>query len=140
MTTTMAPTPTAPLNLAALVAPLPPVILPNGTSHALVYTAECAERYKAIRRLIAQVERGESIDDLAAEDDIDACLAVMLPTATKDDLASLREQVDVKLTVLAAAAGRLDAVMHALHTLSQQGKAPEAGAAPPSSLDTTSAP
>jgi hypothetical protein len=139
-TTTMGSTATAPLNLAALVAPLPPVILPNGTSHALVFTADAAERYKGIRRLIAAVERGDTVDDLAAEDDIDECLAVMIPTATNEDLASFGARVEVKLTVLAAAAGRLDAVMHALHTLSQSGKAAEAGEAPPSSPSTTSAP
>lgn len=138
MTTTHRPK-TAPLNLAALVAPLPPVVLPDGSEHQLVYTAKVAERYKPIRHLIAAVMRGEEIDELSAEDDIDECIALTIPTASPDQLASLGARVGVKLSILAAASGRVDEVMHVLHAASA-GNAPEAEAAPRSSLDTTSAP
>lgn len=128
---------TAPLNLAVLVKPLPPVILPNGTEHALNFTAHAAQLYRGIRQRMAELMDGQPIDELLTEDEVDACLKEVMASATPDDLASLGTRIEYKLTILAAAAGRLDEVMQALHAV---GNAPEAGAAPPLSLDTTSAP
>lgn len=138
MTTTHRPK-TAPLNLAALVAPLPPIVLPNGTEHQCVFTAHAATQYKEIRRMLAALHANEAIDEIEAENLIDECVQLVLPTASADDLASLGMRVELKLTILAAASGRVDEVMHALHAASA-GNAPEAEAAPRSSLDMTSAP
>lgn len=139
MTTKATTLPTAPLNLAALVAPLPPVILPNGAEHKLVYTAAVAEVYKRIRRMQAEAERGDPVDDELAEDLIDQCIALAMPSASPDDLASLGVRIEVKLTILAAAAGAVDEVMHALEAMNQSGKATADEGAPLSPPSTTSA-
>jgi hypothetical protein len=138
MATTTPRQPTAPLNLAALVAPLPPVILPNGTSHQMMFTAQAAELYKQIRHHVAAHLRGEAIDDLEAEAAIDACLAHVLPSATPDDLASLGVRVEWKVTILAAASGRVDEVLHAL-AAATAGNASGGEATPDSPPVTTSA-
>jgi hypothetical protein len=140
MATTTSRPPTAPLNLAALVAPLPPVTLPNGTTHALVFTAQAAELWKKIRHVFAALQRGESIDEFGAEDDIDACLAAVIPTATPDDLASFGTRFGVKLATIGAAAGRVDEVMQLLEAANaNKGNGSGGEATPASSPDTTSA-
>ncbi|MES2524035.1 MAG: hypothetical protein V4617_15115 [Gemmatimonadota bacterium] len=138
-TTTPSRKSTAPLNLAALVAPLPPVILPNESEHALVFTAHAAQLFRTIRHLIDAVNRGETINDLDAEDTVDECLVHVLPTATPDDLASLGTRLELKLSILTAASGQVDAVMHALEEAAAAGKAKAVESTPDSTRDMTSA-
>jgi hypothetical protein len=105
----------APLNLAALVAPLPEVILPNGRTVPMAHlSADGFERFRGIQQMMRAADAGEPVDDAHADAEIDACLALALPTATRDDLASFGLRVELKLAVLAAAAGRVDTVLHAV--------------------------
>ena len=135
--TTLTRKTTAPLNLAAMVGALPAIILPNGSAHAPVFTAHAKTQYMAILHLIESLKRGETIDELETSELIDACLASVLPSATPDDLASLGMRTEHKLTVLAAAAGRLDEVLLALEAAS--GKAAAVDGSPASTPDTNSA-
>lgn len=135
-TTPSAPA-TTPLNLAALVKPLPPVILPDGSEHPLVYTAHAAEAYKRVRVFVDLLRRGEEIPQLEASDAIDECLTLVLPSATPDHLASFGERTELKLAVIAAAAGRVDAVLQTLYAA--QGNAEPGAGVLPTTLGTTSA-
>lgn len=141
MTSSALPTSTAPLNLAALMGTVPPVVLPNGVTRELVWSARGAELFRKVRHLTAAATRGEAIDDLEAERIVDECLAAVIKDATADDLLSFRENVNLKLTVLAAASGRLDRVLQALaQAQGESGNATAVEASPPLDRDTTSAP
>ena len=131
------PSSTAPLNLAALVKPLPPVILPDGSEHPMLFSAAAAEAYKHVRQYVDALRRGEPFNELDAEDAIDTCLQLVVPSATPDHLASFGARTELKLAVLAAAAGRLDSVMAALYP--DAGNAPAGSAALPTDPATTSA-
>lgn len=129
----------APLNLAALVPTLPSVILPNQKEvqlHAL--TAEGYELYRQMRGLTQQVQNGEDVDEDAYMGVIDRLLALVLPDATPDDLASFGVRFELKMAPILAAAGRVDEV---IATLNAAEKASEGNgvAQPDSSPDTISA-
>lgn len=126
----------ASIDLSALVAPLPVVTLVDGTQHQLTYTAAAAERFKAIRSLIVAYKNGEVVDGFEAEDLVNDCLAHVLPTASKDQIAAtFREHHGHKMSVLAAASGHAEEVLRQL-----AGKAAAGESSPPSTRDTTSAP
>lgn len=104
-----------PINLAKLVAPLPELILPNGATVAMrPLSADGFERFRRVQQALRDAMAGRDIDDTEIEADIDACLALVLPDATREDLASFGLRTELKLTVLTAAAGRVDAVLHAV--------------------------
>lgn len=104
-----------PLNLAALVPTLPPVILPNGKEVQLkALTAEGYELYRQMRLMTQQVQHGEAVDEEAYIATIDRLLAAVLPDADADDLASFGVRYELKMAPILAAAGRVDEVLTAL--------------------------
>jgi hypothetical protein len=103
------------LNLALLMPALPPVILPSGTTHQIMpLTARGYEMFKTLREMQRQYEQTNVLDEAVYLQVIDDLLALVLPTATPDDLASLGFRVEVKLAPILAAAGRVDDVLLAL--------------------------
>jgi hypothetical protein len=105
----------APLNLAALAPALPPVILPNGREVAVrPMTARAYELYRELTGYTAAFQRGEDVDEGAYLDLVDECLALVLPDATPDDLASLGVRIEFKMAPILMAAGRVDEVMRAM--------------------------
>ncbi len=138
----------APLNLAALVAPLPNVVLPNGVEVAMKpLSADGYERFRRVQQALRDVQQGEPIDEGQTEADIDACLSLVLPTATAEDLASFGLRIELKLAVLTAASGRVDVVLREIEKVQAsvaaetgRGKAGRATRPPRSPRSTTSAP
>lgn len=101
----------APLNLAELVPALPPVILPNRKEVEMSpLTARGYELFLAVQRGI----RGEEDMGMEFVAKVDELLAIVLPTATKDDLASFGVRHDLKLGVILAAAGAVDDALEAI--------------------------
>lgn len=134
------PAPSAsPINLADFLKPLPPVILPDGSTHQLVWTAQAAEQFKRIRLLRDALATGEASPQLNAESEaaIDACLAAVLPSASAEQLLSFGLRYDVKMSVLIAASGNADRALELL--IARSGKATAGEASPPSPPATTSA-
>jgi hypothetical protein len=133
------------INLALMVPALPVVGLPNGKEVQLVaLTAEGYELYREIQAIIREeqdaIEAGEepATDVAGFHDMLDRCLAIVLPTATRDDLASLGVRVQVKLAPLMAAAGQVDTVLEALAALDPEGNGRTARNSPRSGLGTAS--
>jgi hypothetical protein len=103
------------MNLASLLPALPPVIIPNGTTHQIMpLTARGYELFKEVRQYQAAANNGELVDDSAYLDIVDELLALVLPTATPDDLASFGFRIEIKLGPILAAAGRVDDVLNAI--------------------------
>jgi hypothetical protein len=101
----------APLNLAELVPALPAVTLPNGIEVQMApLTARGYELFLAIQRAMG----GEGDIDFAFVEKLDEVLAIVLPTATPDDLASLGVRHDLKLAVILSAAGAVDSALDAI--------------------------
>ena len=109
-----------PLNLAELVPELPPVILPNKKEVSMSpLTARGYELFLAVQRAM----RGEEDIGMAFVEKVDELLAIVLPTATPDDLASFGVRHDLKLGVILAAAGAVDEALGAIknETASSEG-------------------
>jgi len=105
----------APLNLAALAPALPSVILPNGREIAVrPMTARAYELYREMSGYTAAFQKGEDVDETLYLDLVDECLALVMPDATPDDLASLGVRVEFKMAPILMAAGRVDEVMRAM--------------------------
>lgn len=106
------------LNLALLVPQLPMVRFPSGVEHQLMpLTAESYELWLEVQQLVRSSEENEPIDVSYFHALLDLLLAKVLPTASKDDLASLGTRTEVKLAPCMAAAGQIDSVMAALDAL-----------------------
>lgn len=115
--TQMKPEKTRPksLNLASLVPPLPPVTLPNGKEVQIVHlSAKGYEMYREMQTMILDLQAGFEIDETHHINLIDNLLALVLPDATPDDLASLGARVELKMAPILVAAGRVDEVLEAL--------------------------
>jgi len=103
------------MNLASLMPALPPVIIPNGSTHQMVpLTARGYELFKELRQYQDASNNGERVDELAYLDVVDELLALVLPTASPDDLASFGFRMELKLGPILAAAGRVDDVLNAI--------------------------
>lgn len=101
----------APLNLAELVPALPPVILPNHKEVKMSpLTARGYELFLSVQRAL----RGEEGMDESFVEMVDELLAIVLPTASRDDLASFGVRHDLKLGVILAAAGAVDDALTAM--------------------------
>lgn len=135
------PTPSrrAPLNLAALVPELPAVILPNGKEVQMVpFTAEAYEKFRLVQQLTRELMQGETIDEEEYFDLIDSVVKAVLPSATPDDIASLGARVELKMSVITAASGKVDEVLQALDDVRPKSEGNEE-ALPRSTQSTTSA-
>lgn len=100
------------LNLASLVPPLPLVTLPNGKEVQLRHlSAKGYELYREMQSLITDVQQERPVDEQLFTVVIDELLALVLPDATPDDLASLGDRYELKMAPILAAAGRVDEVL-----------------------------
>lgn len=135
------PTPSrrAPLNLAALVPELPAVILPNGKEVQMVpFTAEAYEKFRLVQNMTRALMDGENISEMDYYDLLDELVKLVLPAATPDDLASLGARMELKMSIVTAASGKVDEVLEALSAAT--GKPEGNGEAlPPSIQSMTSA-
>lgn len=126
------------INLADLLAPLPPVRFPTGAERAVrPFTAEAYELFRSLREQMTGLVAGRvEADDDALHALADRLLRLVVPDASADDIASLGERFDAKLVPIMIAAGRVDDVIAAVHeaTGDAGGKAPR----PPRSSGGTS--
>lgn len=105
------------LNLASLVPPLPPVTLPNGKEVQIAHlSAKGYEMYREMQTMILDLQAGRDINEDAYITLIDNLLAIVLPDASPDDLASIGARVELKMAPILAAAGRVDEVLEALES------------------------
>lgn len=135
------PTPSrrAPLNLAALVPELPAVILPNGKEVQMVpFTAEAYEKFRFVQQLTRELIAGDEVDEEEYYDLIDMVVKAVLPSATPDDLASLGARVELKMSIITAASGKVDEVLKALDDARPKSEG-NGEALPPSTQSTISA-
>lgn len=110
----------APLNLAELVPPLPQVTLPNGKEYQIApLTARGYELFLAVQRAM----HGEEDIGFEFVAKVDELLAIVIPAATPDDLASFGVRHDLKLAVIMTASGAVDNVLEAIkdETVSSEG-------------------
>jgi hypothetical protein len=115
------------INLADMLAPLPPVRFPTGAECAVrPFTAEAYELYRALRGRMEKAVQGEGINEDEMQEMLSRLLALVVPDATPDDLASLGERFDAKLVPVMLAAGRVEEVMAAMHDVNAvpEGNAP----------------
>lgn len=105
-----------PLNLAELVPELPEVVLPSKNVVQVVpFTAASYEKYRLLQKMtVAGMQQTASFDEDKYLDLLNEVLCLVIPSATPDDLASFGDRVELKLSVLAIAAGRVDEVVQAL--------------------------
>jgi hypothetical protein len=77
-------------------------------------TARAYELYREMSGYTAAFQKGEDVDETLYLDLVDECLALVMPDATPDDLASLGVRVEFKMAPILMAAGRVDEVMRAM--------------------------
>lgn len=108
------------MNLAAMVPTLPMVRLLNGHEVQLMpFTAEGYELWSELRALVVDSENGEEVDSLYVEALADRLLQMVLPDATKDELAAFGSRLEAKMAPILGAAGQIDTVMAALDALDE---------------------
>lgn len=116
----------APLNLAALVPELPAVILPNGKEVQMVpFTAEAYEKFRFIQQMTKLIMDGEAVDEEEYYDLLDSVVQLVLPSASADDLASLGARMELKMSIVTAASGKVDEVLKALNDVTQKSEGNE---------------
>ena len=117
----------SPLNLAALVPSLPPVKFPTGHVVPMVpFTARAYELWRGIMRDInAASDDSASVNEDDFSSRVDELVALVVPEATPDDLASLGARLEPKLAVVSAAAGAADEVVAALLEAEPKGEESE---------------
>lgn len=118
----------APLNLAAMIPALPEVILPNGKTVQLApLTAESYKKFVQIQNEMrdAMEDGASTVDEGIFSSTVDDIFAAVLPGATPDDLASVGVRLEIKLSVIFAAAGAVDATLQRLEEVTPvpEGKA-----------------
>lgn len=127
------------LNLAIMMQPLPPAKLPNGKEIPMVhFTAEAYDLWNEVQDAISDEQAGRPVDVPAFRGNLDRLLALCLPEATPDDLATFGARTEAKLAVAMACAGKLDQVIASLQEL--EGNATAGQSTPHSDPGTTSAP
>jgi hypothetical protein len=104
------------INLAAMLAPLPPVRFPTGAEcQVRPFTAEAYELFRLLRDKMQGLVNGtDEADDAELQALADRLLRLVVPEATPDDVASLGDRFDAKLVPIMVASGRVEDVLSAL--------------------------
>jgi hypothetical protein len=120
-------TPTTPktIDLRRFLPPPQTITFPDGSVHTPVFSARVAELYREVQDIARAMQAGTLDDALKAQDTIDACFELAYPSATPDNLASLKTYTDLKLVALAAAAGRVDDMLAELEKHAPKAEATE---------------
>jgi hypothetical protein len=129
----------AAINLAAIVPDLPDVVMPNGkTTRMVPFTAQAYEQYRYVQLLTRRQMEGEEIDNDEYQDCVDDILRVVLPDASRDDLAAFGTRLDLKLMVLMAASGSVEETLKSIEEFQKGIAEGKVNTLPPSILSTMS--